>query len=80
MTTEPNDLIGPIHNRMPVILKPEDYDTWLDGGAVSTEERCRQRKVEILATHEPEPISNELERALDEIVAAARRDLLGKGA
>jgi putative SOS response-associated peptidase YedK len=30
LTTEPNDLLRPIHNRMPVILKPEDYDLWLD--------------------------------------------------
>jgi putative SOS response-associated peptidase YedK len=30
ITTTPNDLIGQIHNRMPVILAPEDYDLWLD--------------------------------------------------
>ena len=30
ITTEPNDLMAPIHNRMPVILAPEDYDLWLD--------------------------------------------------
>jgi putative SOS response-associated peptidase YedK len=30
ITTEPNDLMAPIHNRMPVILPPEQYDTWLD--------------------------------------------------
>lgn len=30
LTTEPNDLLAPIHNRMPVILHPEDYDEWLD--------------------------------------------------
>jgi putative SOS response-associated peptidase YedK len=30
ITTGPNDLIGQIHNRMPVILAPEDYDLWLD--------------------------------------------------
>jgi putative SOS response-associated peptidase YedK len=30
ITTEPNDLVGPIHNRMPVILRPEDHDLWLD--------------------------------------------------
>jgi len=29
ITCEPNDIIGSIHNRMPVILKPEDYETWL---------------------------------------------------
>jgi putative SOS response-associated peptidase YedK len=29
ITTEPNEVAGEIHNRMPVILPPEDYDTWL---------------------------------------------------
>ena len=28
--TEANALIAPIHDRMPVILRPEDYDLWLD--------------------------------------------------
>lgn len=30
LTTEPNDLMQSIHNRMPVIIHPEDYDLWLD--------------------------------------------------
>ena len=30
ITTEPNDLMAKIHNRMPVILAPQDYDLWLD--------------------------------------------------
>jgi putative SOS response-associated peptidase YedK len=30
ITTEPNELIEPIHNRMPVILRPEDEEQWLD--------------------------------------------------
>jgi putative SOS response-associated peptidase YedK len=30
ITTEPNDLMTPIHNRMPVILAPTSYDQWLD--------------------------------------------------
>jgi len=30
ITTEPNELIEPIHNRMPVILLPEDEEQWLD--------------------------------------------------
>jgi len=30
ITTVPNELMEPIHNRMPVILAPEDYDRWLD--------------------------------------------------
>lgn len=30
ITTEPNELIEPIHNRMPVILPRDVYDVWLD--------------------------------------------------
>lgn len=30
ITTEPNDLMKTVHNRMPVILEPKDYDLWLD--------------------------------------------------
>ena len=26
---EPNPLVGGVHDRMPVMLLPEDYDTWL---------------------------------------------------
>ncbi len=30
VTTTPNQLIAPIHNRMPVILPEETYPLWLD--------------------------------------------------
>jgi putative SOS response-associated peptidase YedK len=30
ITTEPNVLMAPIHNRMPVIIPEDDYDRWLD--------------------------------------------------
>ena len=30
ITCEPNTLMAPIHNRMPVILADEQYDEWLD--------------------------------------------------
>ncbi|MBI5669151.1 MAG: SOS response-associated peptidase [Chloroflexi bacterium] len=29
LTTDANDFMQPIHNRMPVILRKEDYDLWL---------------------------------------------------
>lgn len=28
MTTNPNRLVGPIHNRMPVIVNPDDFPDW----------------------------------------------------
>ena len=30
LTTQPNDLVRPVHDRMPVILDPKDYELWLD--------------------------------------------------
>lgn len=30
LTTAPNTLVAPFHDRMPAILPPESYDTWLD--------------------------------------------------
>ncbi len=30
VTTSPNSLVEPVHNRMPVILRPEDEARWLD--------------------------------------------------
>ena len=30
LTTEPNELMETLHNRMPVIIAPEDFEMWLD--------------------------------------------------
>lgn len=32
ITTTPNDLVAPIHDRMPVVLSREHWDRWLDPG------------------------------------------------
>jgi len=60
----------------PKLLDRNYYQAWLDAGAVRMEERCREKKEHLLASHEVEPVSKELHRALDEIVAAAKRDLI----
>jgi putative SOS response-associated peptidase YedK len=36
LTTGPNEVMAPVHNRMPVILEPKDYDRWLDAGDPAT--------------------------------------------
>ena len=30
LTTKPNSLVADVHDRMPVMLRPKDYDLWLD--------------------------------------------------
>ena len=32
LTTTPNAVTSPVHDRMPVILDPDGYDLWLDPG------------------------------------------------
>jgi putative SOS response-associated peptidase YedK len=32
-TTQPNELVSPIHDRMPVILSPDAIDAWLDNNS-----------------------------------------------
>jgi putative SOS response-associated peptidase YedK len=37
LTTTPNELLQPIHDRMPVIVEPKDYDRWLDRDVLGEE-------------------------------------------
>lgn len=37
ITTEANALVRPLHDRMPVILNPDDYDAWLDNDNQDTD-------------------------------------------
>lgn len=34
LTTDANQVVEPIHNRMPVILDPKDYDRWLEPATI----------------------------------------------
>jgi putative SOS response-associated peptidase YedK len=38
VTTKPNGLMAPIHDRMPAIIRPADYREWLDPGERGAEE------------------------------------------
>lgn len=46
IVTHANTLIAPIHDRMPVIVNPKDYEQWLDPG---------QGKEELLSLFKPYP-------------------------
>lgn len=38
ITTDPNELLRPIHNRMPVVLAPEHWDRWLGRDLIDPDE------------------------------------------
>lgn len=38
LTTEANELLASYHDRMPVILRPEDYEMWFDPNRRVTEQ------------------------------------------
>lgn len=40
LTTRPNSIVADVHDRMPAILKTEDYDLWLDSGVTEAAQRC----------------------------------------
>ena len=41
LTTEPNETVSPIHNRMPVILPEDEEDRWLNADAEERMDLCR---------------------------------------
>ena len=41
LTTDANELMEPIHNRMPVILDKSDYERWLDPGELDSGDWAR---------------------------------------
>ena len=54
ITTTPNGLVGEVHNRMPVILSPEDGAAWLEQGSAGL---CRPVADEYLCkAGEPPPV------------------------
>jgi putative SOS response-associated peptidase YedK len=61
ITTEPNDLIEPIHNRMPVILQPEDEEQWLDASRtpfVKAKSLLKPYPEELMGAHDVSKIVN----------------------
>jgi putative SOS response-associated peptidase YedK len=51
LTTEANDLVRPIHDRMPVILSEDDYQQWLDPSVQKPE-----LLIPLLRPHPSEPM------------------------
>jgi putative SOS response-associated peptidase YedK len=51
LTTTPNAVMKPIHNRMPVIVPRSEYSTWLSGTPEQAEELCVPFPAELLQAY-----------------------------
>lgn len=61
LTTEANDLIAPLHDRMPAILSPEDVDAWIatpdEGEPSNADEAAKLLRPALSAALEARPVS-----------------------
>ena len=63
---------------MPDILDREYYEQWHNAGAKDTEFACKIKKEKLLSEHQVEPVADDIAKAMDDVVKAARRELSGK--
>ena len=64
ITCAPNQLMEPIHNRMPVILRREDEESWLDPDTVESEQLVPLLRPYAAAEMEAWPVSRRVNNPL----------------
>jgi putative SOS response-associated peptidase YedK len=82
ITTEPNDLIQPIHNRMPVILLREDEEQWLDASRtpfVKAKSLLQHYPEELMDAHDVSPIVNSAKYDGPECIRPVSDDEIPRG-
>jgi putative SOS response-associated peptidase YedK len=82
ITTEPNDLIEPIHNRMPVILRREDEEQWLDASRTSFAKAwslLEPLPAELMDAHDVSSIVNSAKYDGPECIQAVSDDDMPRG-
>jgi putative SOS response-associated peptidase YedK len=82
ITTEPNELVRPIHNRMPVILRPEDEDQWLDTSRTTfakAKSLLKPYSDELMDAHDVSPIVNSAKYDGPECIQPVSDDDLHRG-
>jgi putative SOS response-associated peptidase YedK len=77
LTTTPNTVTSTVHDRMPVILAPDNYDLWLDpgfGDAAALSELLRPYDARLMRSY---PVSARVNSVVnDDLQCAARVDIV----
>jgi putative SOS response-associated peptidase YedK len=73
LTVSPNELMAPIHNRMPVILDPDSAQRWLAPGPITADELaslCRPYPAGRMVAHRVSTLVNNVRNNAPECVQA----------
>lgn len=75
LTTAANEVARPIHNRMPVIVKPEMYDAWLDPKSTQDvlKEIVEHPRNDELTVYEVSPLVNNARNERAECIAPVHK-------
>jgi putative SOS response-associated peptidase YedK len=76
LTCAPNSLVESIHNRMPVILRPEDEAVWLDPAADDPWSVARPYPAELMRAYAVAPLVNNVANDGPELLARAEVEQL----
>jgi putative SOS response-associated peptidase YedK len=82
ITTEPNELVRPVHNRMPVILRREGEEQWLDVSRTSfvkAKTLLKPYPEDLMDAHDVSPIVNSAKYDGPECIQAVSDDAFRAG-
>ena len=79
VTVAANDIVAPIHDRMPLRVEPDAHAEWLDPNLPGRAalERVRARSAPALAHYEADPSGNDVRREGPAVIAPLRQKQLG---
>jgi putative SOS response-associated peptidase YedK len=72
LTTKPNSRVADVHDRMPGMLRPEDYDLWLDPGITDSQRLVDYLKPFDSALMKKYPVSTRVNRPENDDQECAR--------
>lgn len=63
----------------PRLMDRQFYEVWLNSGAKTMAQRCREEKERLLREHQPEPLPEDVEREIERVLGGARKELDDQG-
>jgi trimethylamine--corrinoid protein Co-methyltransferase len=64
---------------MSELFGTDNWDAWIEAGRPEPKDRAREKARDLFATHQPEPLPDDLDAELRGIVAAREAEILADG-